>query len=49
VRTLLEYGADIEAQTNVRDQMMMIMMIMTMINNDLILDNDYKSSIAVDN
>jgi uncharacterized membrane protein affecting hemolysin expression len=30
VRTLLEYGADVEAKNNVRNQMMMVMMMMMM-------------------
>ena len=42
VRTLLEGGADINAQTTVRNQMMMMMMMMKI--NDMVLITDFDSS-----
>ena len=53
VRTLLEYKADINAKTNVRNKMMMMMMtlimlltimIMMMLMIEMIVDNDDRRS-----
>ena len=52
VRTLLEYGADINAKSNVRNQMMMMrliivltmMMTKMMMRIEMIVDNDNRRS-----